>query len=360
MKRLRMGVVGVGHLGKEHARVLASLPEVELVGVADVNVEQAQTVARRLGTQAFTDYWPLLNVVDAASIAVPTSLHVPVAREFLRRGIHVIVEKPLAPDSAGADELVALSGNKGALLQVGHIERFNPAFEELQRRTIQPLLVRAQRVGPFSGRNGDVGVVLDLMIHDLDLLLALVRSPVCHVSATGLSIFGAHEDVASARLEFANGCTAEVTASRATAIPARVMQVWAAEGYAELDFGQRRLIMVQPSPEVRAQGLDPARLDPASRARIRDELFVRHLQTCATDGKAQDQLTAELQHFVACVRTGKPSRVSGADGRDAVALAGTILQEIRTHTWQMGRRGPLQLPPPLAALFVPAADQEVA
>src|SRR5438105_12135407 len=170
MKRLRMAVVGVGHLGKEHARILAGLPEVELVAVADVNAEQAQAVARRHGTQALADYWPLLNLVDAASIAVPTSLHVEVAREFLRRGIPILVEKPLAADLAGADELTALARQTGTLLQVGHIERFNPAFEELQRRAIQPLMVRAERVGPFTGRSADVGVVLDLMIHDLDLV----------------------------------------------------------------------------------------------------------------------------------------------------------------------------------------------
>jgi predicted dehydrogenase len=363
MKRLRMAVVGVGHLGKEHARILSGLPEVELVGVADVNHEQAQAIARRLDTQAFSDYWPLLNLVDAASIAVPTSLHVTVAREFLRRGIPLLVEKPLAPDLAGADELAALARQTGALLQVGHIERFNPAFEELQRRAIRPLLVRAHRVGPFTGRSTDVGVVLDLMIHDLDLLLALVRAPVRAVAATGMSIFGGHEDVASARLEFANGCSAEVTASRAAATPSRVMQVWAAEGYAELDFAQRRLTLVQPSEEVRRRGLDPARLDPASRARLREELFGRHLETCVIDGKQQDQLTAELQHFVACVRSGSEPRVTGTHARDAVAVAATILHEIRTHAWDepaAGLRGPHQLPAPRGPLFQRVADQDVA
>jgi predicted dehydrogenase len=362
MKRLRMAVVGVGHLGKEHARILAGLPEVELVGIADVNAEQAQTVARRVGTQAFHDYWPLLNLVDAASIAVPTSAHVTVAREFLRRGIPLLVEKPLAADVAGADELVALARQSGVPLQVGHIERFNPAFESLQRRALRPLLVRAQRVGPFSGRSADVGVVLDLMIHDLDLLLALVGAPVRVVSATGLSVFGSHEDVASARLEFANGCTAEVMASRASAVPSRVMQVWAAEGYAELDFAQRRLSLVQPSEDLRRHGLDPARLDPAARARLRDELFGRHLESCVIDGKAEDQLTAELQHFIACIRAGGTPRVSGFAGRDAVALAAAILAEIRGHAWDAASelRGPHRLPAANGLLFQRPANQEVA
>jgi predicted dehydrogenase len=301
--------------------------------------------------------------VDAASIAVPTSLHVEVAREFLHRGIPLLVEKPLTPDLAGADELLALARHRGTILQVGHIERFNPAFEELQKRSMQPLLVRAQRVGPFTGRSTDVGVVLDLMIHDLDLLLSLVRSEVRVVCAAGLSVFGGHEDVASARLEFANGCTAELMASRVSAIPARIMQVWAAEGFAELDFAQRRLTMVQPSDAVRRGGLDPAQLDPASRARLAEDLFGRHLHMRVIDGKAQDQLTAELRHFVTCIRSGNDPRVNGTDGRSAVALATSILHELRTHTWgsrESSRRGPHQLPPPLGTLFGHPADHEVA
>ncbi len=348
MKRLRMAVVGVGHLGKEHARILATLPDVELTAIADVNFEQAQTVARRLGTQAFSDYWPLLNLVDAASIAVSTAQHVAVAREFLRRGIPVLVEKPLAPDVAGADELAALARHSGVALQVGHIERFNPAFEELQRRPLRPRLVRAQRVGPYTGRSTDVGVVLDLMIHDLDLLRTLIGAPVRAIAASGVTIFGGHEDVASARLEFANGCTAELFASRAAAVPARVMQIWAAEGYAELDFAQRRLTLVQPSTDVRRHGLDPARLDPASRARLREELFGRHLETRVIDGKVRDQLTAELQHFVHCVRTGSTPAVSGDDARETVALASAIIDAIRAHAWDDRQ--------PLGELFQREAD----
>ncbi len=300
--------------------------------------------------------------MDAASIAVPTLLHVAVAREFLRRGIPLMVEKPLAPDLAGADELAALGARAAPSCRSDTSSASIPPSRSCTRRATRPLLVRAQRVGPFTGRSTDVGVVLDLMIHDLDLLLALVGSSVRTVTASGLSVFGGHEDVASARLEFANGCTAEVMASRASAVPSRVMQVWSAEGYAELDFAQRRLTLVQPSDEVRRHGLDPARLDPASRARLRDELFGRHLQTRVIDGKAQDQLTAELQHFVSCVRSGSTPRVTGADGRDAVALAHAILHEIRSHAWDgpAGLRGPHQLPAPRGPLFQREADQEVA
>jgi predicted dehydrogenase len=363
MKRLRLAVIGVGHLGKEHARILAGLPDVELVGVADVNVDQAHGVARRLGTQAYADYWPLLNLVDAASIVVPTSLHAEVAREFLRRGIPLLVEKPLARTVAEADDLLEEAERSGALLQVGHIERFNPAYEELRRRPLRPHFIRGQRLGPFTGRSTDVGVVLDLMIHDLDLVLDLAGAPVRSVAALGLSVFGRHEDIANARIEFANGCVAELTASRASPVAVRQMQVWGAQGYADLDMGQRRLTLVQPSERVRQHGLDPARLDPASRARLRDELFTRHLEMCTVDGKAQDQLSAELAHFVDCVRTGAQPRVPGSNGRAALAVAEMILHEIEQHRWDgslAGPRGPLDVPAAPGLLFPHPADQHVA
>ena len=162
MKRIRVAVIGVGHLGKEHARILASLPEVELVGVADVSHEQAQAVARRHNTQAFSDYWPLLNNVDAATIVVLTSYHLAVGREFLKRGIPLLIEKPLACTVAEAQELVELAQQQSTVLQVGHIERFNPAYEDLRTRPLKPKLIRAQRMGPFTGRSTDVGVVLDV------------------------------------------------------------------------------------------------------------------------------------------------------------------------------------------------------
>lgn len=352
MKRLRMAVVGVGHLGKEHARILASLPDVELVGVADVNFDQAQTVARRFNTQAFADYWPLLNLVDAASIVVPTTFHLSVAREFLKRGISVLVEKPLALSALQCQELVELAVEQRAALQVGHIERFNPAFEELSRRPLTPHLLRAQRMGPFTGRSTDIGVVLDLMIHDLDLILTLIQSPVRSVEASGLRVFGMHEDIASARLTFENGAIAEVTASRSSPTMSRTMQVWGPEGYAEADFAARKLTLMQPSAEVRRQGLDPARLDPASRARIREELFTRHLEVLSIDGKAQDQLTCELEDFVSSVQSESPPRVTGVDGWNAVSVAERVLAALNEHHCEVPAAGGL--------LFPHKADQEVA
>jgi predicted dehydrogenase len=354
MNRLRVAVVGVGHLGKEHARILADMPDVELVGVADVNFEQAQSVARKHHTQAYADYWPLLNLVDAASIVVPTKYHRDVAREFLTRGIPLLIEKPIAATAQQAADLVELAEQHHTVVQVGHIERFNPAYEDLCSRPFEPRFIRAQRMGPFTGRSTDIGVVLDLMIHDLDLLLGLISSPVESVEAVGMSMYGGHEDIANARLCFANGCVAEVTASRASPTATRMMQLWGPEGYAEVDFGARKLTLVQPSAEVRERGLDPARLDPASRSRIREELFTRHLELLTVDGKATDQLTAELREFVTSVQTGHAPRVTGKDGLAAVQVAERILGSLKTHRVDAAHSGPRGL------LFPHRVAQDVA
>jgi predicted dehydrogenase len=363
MARLRLAVIGVGHLGKEHARILAGLPDVELVGVADVNADQARAIASRYNTRAFSDYWPLLNLVDAAVIVVPTIHHHTIAAEFLRRGISLLVEKPLAATLEQAQGLVDLACANSALLQVGHIERFNPAFEELQQRPLQPRYVACERLGPFSGRSTDIGVVLDLMIHDLDILLALVKAPVRSVEAVGVSLFGGHEDVANARLTFTNGCVANVTASRASPVPQRRMHLWAPEGYVALDFARRHLTLIQPSPEVRERGLNLGQLDAAGLCLFREQLFGRYLQLLELDRREGDQLTRELEDFIRCVRTGARPRVGGEDGRDAVALATRILASLVAHSWSGqpdGPVGPCHLPAPLGPLFRPGEGKAAA
>jgi predicted dehydrogenase len=360
MKPVRLGVVGVGHLGQEHARILASLPEAELVGVADADADRAEAVARRCGTRAFPDYRGLLPEVEAAVIAVPTLHHHGVARDFLERGLPLLVEKPLAASLAEADELVALAGRRGALLQVGHIERFNPAFEELQRHPLQPRYITCERYGGFSGRSTDIGVVLDLMVHDLDLVLALVRAPVAAVQALGAAVLGGHEDLAQARLTFANGCVADVAASRVHPAGVRRMQVWGPEGFAGVDFSRRRLTLAQPAEHLRQRRLDSRRLDPATRASLKAELFGRHLQVQELDCDGGDQLTRELQDFLGCLRTGARPRVDGATGRDALALAGLILDRLRAHPWEgdpSGPTGPGHLPEPRGALFAPSRQE---
>jgi predicted dehydrogenase len=364
MTRLRMAVIGVGHLGQHHARILAGLPEVELVGVVDANPEQARTIAGRLATTPFDHFEPLLGRVDAVSVVTPTIYHHEVASAFLKHGIPTLVEKPVCRTVAEANDLIALAQKAGVPLQVGHIERFNPAFEELARRPIRPKFVEAERHGPFTGRSVDIGAVLDLMIHDLDLLLALIGGPVRSVSAVGAAVFGGHEDMVNARLEFDNGCVAHVTASRIAQRPKRRLRIWAPEGYAGIDFVSRKLSLVQQGDEVRRFGLRVDRMDAAAKARLKDDLFGRYLQVLNLDGDRKgDQLTAELRHFVDCVRTGRKPRVTGEDGRDALELAERVLAAVRTHQWEGrpdGPIGPGGMPKPAGRLFQPVQRSEAA
>ena len=361
MNRLRMAVIGVGHLGKHHARILAAQPDVDLVGVVDANSATAKAVADSCKTEAFESHHDLPDGVEAVSIAAPTLFHHSIARSFLKRGVPVLVEKPITSTLAQADELVEIAAAQGVPLQVGHIERFNPAFEDLSARPINPKLIESERHGPFTGRSTDIGVVLDLMIHDLDLILSIVRSPVTDVEALGATVFGGHEDIVNARVTFENGCVASITASRLSPRPKRKLRVWAPEGYAGIDFVEKRLTLVQPSDEVRRHGLSALHLDPTRREQLKADVFGKHMETleleCDTD---QDQLTAELKHFIHCVRTGRTPLVTGADGRDALSLADRILAQVQRHPWDgtaTGPRGPKAMPAPKGKLFEPDREQ---
>ncbi len=325
MQRLRVGVVGVGHLGKEHARIVATLPEVELVGVVDANGAQAEAVAQRCGTQAYRDPRALLSRVDAAVVAVPTVHHRAVAADFLRQGIPLLVEKPMAVTVRQADEMLELAERHRTFLQVGHIERFNPAFEQLQRRPQQPKYISCERYSGFSGRSTDIGVVLDLMIHDLDLVLTLVRAPLRSVEALGAAVLGGNEDLAQARLTFANGCVADLRASRVHPTPARHMHLFGPEGFTGVDFARRRLTFMRPNEHLRQLPLDAATLKS-----LKTDLFTRHIhvEEIDCDTAPCDQLTCELQDFIRAVRTGQPPRVDGAAGRAALAAASRILDAV--------------------------------
>jgi predicted dehydrogenase len=356
MSRLRVAVVGVGHLGKEHARILSSLPDVELIGVVDPNSAQAEAVAQRCGTRAFREHRTLLPLVDAAVIAAPTSHHSTLATDFLERGLPLLVEKPMAQTVRQAEAMVELAQQRRTLLQIGHIERFNPAFEALLRHPLQPRFITCERYSGFSGRSTDIGVVLDLMIHDLDLVQALVQAPVRTVEALGVAVLGGNEDLAQARVTFTNGCVADFKASRVHPTPVRCMHVFGPEGFAGVDFARRHLTLMQPAEHLRQRQIDSRRLDAPALASLKMELFGRHVQVQELDCNAGDQLTHELQEFLHCVRTGQRPRVDGAAGRDALALACRILDSLRAHSWDGavdGPAGPWHLPAPHGTLFIP-------
>ncbi len=333
MTPLRVGVVGVGHLGQHHARILAAMPGVELIAVADSRAEQGQAVAARCGTAWMGDYRAMLDLVDAVTIAVPTVLHREVAGPFLSRGIATLVEKPMAASAAESERLVDQARSGGAVLQVGHIERFNPALRALDELPIRPKFINAERLSTYTFRSTDIGVVLDLMIHDLDLLLSMIEAPVRSVSAVGVSLFGDHEDVANARIEFEDGSVATLTASRASYTPTRKMRIWGAEGYASLDFAAKKATLVRPSEQLKRGKLDLEGVDLGQPAAVREHLFGKVLRVDKVEPEPREPLALELADFVSAARGLSRPMVSGEDALRAVKLADQVLDSLEIHRW---------------------------
>ncbi len=298
---LRVGVIGVGYLGHFHAEKYAALPETTLLGVADVDQERARKVAHSLKTQAFSDYRQLLTLVDAVSVAVPTSQHFQAVRECLEQGRQVLVEKPLAVTVPEADELVRLARERGLILMVGHLERFNSAMEELKRRVTFPRFIESHRLSFYKERGTDVDVVLDLMIHDLDHVLNLVPSPVQEIRAAGISVLTDQVDLANVRLEFADGCIANLTASRMSFKSMRKFRLFQPEGYLAVDFETREL-----TTAFRQEGAG----GPLPGVALETRRFPQ-----------EDVLFKEISAFVHAVQKGEEAPVSGEAGRDALKLA---------------------------------------
>lgn len=341
MKPLRVAVVGVGHLGRIHARILSNLEGVTLAGVVDTAEASRQETATVYDTAAFADHRSLVGKIDAAIIATPTRHHCRIARDLLGAGIHLLVEKPLASSTSQAAELVELARRHSVVLQVGHVERFNPAFAAAQPYLCEPKYIEAVRHSGFSFRSTDIGVVLDLMIHDLDLILSLVESPLRRVDALGIALFGRHEDVVHARLAFENGCVAVLSASRASRSVARTLQVWSCRGLASLDLAARTVELVRPSAALLRGDVDVERMTPEEQESLRQSLLDEHLPRHSLLVEPADPITAELSDFVSAIRTGQAPRVSGRAGLDAIAIAERILLQVQTHAWEGSPTGPV-------------------
>lgn len=301
MQKLKCAVIGTGYLGKFHAEKYATLPECELVAVVDINPQTAQTIAEQHGAQALTDYSALLGKVDAVSIVVPTTLHYQVAKDFLNAGSHVLIEKPITTTVEQADELIAIAKEKNLILQVGHLERFNPAVLALDKDE-KPLFIESHRLSPFNPRANDVSVVLDLMIHDIDIILALVDSKVIKIDASGTPVLTKGTDIANARLTFENGCVANVTASRISMKLERKMRLFRPSSYASVDF-QNRILQKYRTGEK--------------------EMFPNVPEILSEEAtfETSDALMAEIQQFVECIQTGKQPLVTGEAARLALATA---------------------------------------
>ncbi len=299
---LSTAVVGTGYLGRFHAQKYAALPDCELVAVVDPNEETAREHAEANGARAVSDYRELLGQVDAVSIAAPTSLHYAIARDFLLHGAHVLVEKPITVTVAEAEELVALARSNGLVLQVGHLERFNPALRAADEILAQPQFIESHRLAPFNPRGTDVDVVLDLMIHDIDIILDIVDSPVARADASGAQVLTGATDIANARLEFDNGCVANVTASRVSAKTERRMRFFQSDCYLAVDFHQRHLTVHRKGEGEMYPGIP-------------------ELVSEERSFEASDAILAEVESFIGCIRTGAAPLVSGEDGCRALAAA---------------------------------------
>jgi predicted dehydrogenase len=309
MNEIRVGVIGVGYLGKFHAEKYAGMDNVRLVGVADIDRFRAEELAARFGSRAFTDYRDLLSRVDAVSIVVPTESHFSVGLEFLNHGVDVLIEKPMTTTLKQADELIDVAESRGRILQVGHLERFNPAVLALKDIITNPMFIEAHRLSIFKDRSTDVSVVLDLMIHDIDIILNIVNSEIQSIHAAGAPVICEQVDIANVRLQFESGCVANVTASRISIKNQRKMRLFQKDAYIAVDFAGREITLLRRS-ENQSDSLVPG---------------TDFQQLSFTEA---DVLEDELASYLQAVRTRNAPVVSGHAGRKALAVALDIMDQV--------------------------------
>jgi predicted dehydrogenase len=317
---MRTAVVGVGYLGRFHAQKYRSLAASELVGVADPSAAARAAVAAELGVPAHADYRELLGRVEAVSIVTPTPLHYAIAREFLEAGAHVLVEKPMTATVAEGERLIEAARHARRILQVGHLERFNAAVQALQPMLSVPRFIESARLAPFKHRGTDVDVVLDLMIHDIDLILSIVRSPVVAVDAIGSSVFSQEIDIANARLRFANGCVANATASRVSLKTERRLRLFQDDAYVSVDLHQKVLTVIRKTAGLSADGMPQVDIQ----------------ETSYDQG---DALKAEIEAFLEAAATGRAPPVSGEDGLAALNVAVSIAEQVASSASGFARAG---------------------
>lgn len=331
MHKLKVAVIGVGHLGKEHARVFAELPCVELVGVVDVLNKQAEKIARRYDTQWYVNYQDVIDKVSAVSIAVPTKSHYAIAKDFLTHGVHVLVEKPMTGTVSEAKELISLSKKKGLVLQAGYIERFNPVIVAIKKLSFNPRFIECHRLSPFTFRSADIGVVLDLMIHDIDIILNMTGSKVKKIDAVGVNVIADKEDIANARIQFQNGCVANITASRVSIQPMRKVRLFSEDSYISIDYQKKEGLIYKKSPKLTLSALNISEMDVSTIADLKSYVFGDLLKIEHIKMDDYEPLKKELESFVTCVLENKEPEVSGEEGLKAIEVANDILQEIERN-----------------------------
>jgi predicted dehydrogenase len=323
MKKIRVGVIGVGYLGKFHAEKYSRMKDAELVAVVDIVKSRAENVAASLGTCALTDYRDLLGNVDAVSVVVPTEAHYSVGAAFLNHDVDVLIEKPMTTSLEQADELIEIAESKRRILQIGHLERFNPVVIALKDIVHNPMFIEAHRLSIFKDRSTDVSVVLDLMIHDIDIIINVVKSEIKSIHAAGVPVICEHADIANVRMEFESGCVANVTASRISVKDQRKIRLFQKDTYISVDFAGREITVIRRD-EKHAGGVIPG-------------MDIRQLSISKAD-----VLEDELASFIEAVCTRKTPVVSGYEGRKALVVALSIMDQINAAIRRFGNPMPSQ------------------
>ena len=312
MKNTQVAVIGCGYLGRFHAEKYAHLPEVELVGVVDTNYSKAEELASQVHTTPFVNYQDVLTQVQAVSIVVPTPLHYPIAKDYLEHDINVLLEKPMTTTLKEANELIAIAKERDLILQIGHLERFNPAVLTLEDELKQPLFIESNRIAPFNPRGADVNVVLDLMIHDIDIILDFARSPVKHIDANGVAVISNEIDIANARITFENGCVANVTASRVSMKSERIMRIFQADTYISIDFQNKKLAIHNKGDGEMYPG-------------------IANIESDSRTFEQGDALYSEIEAFLNSITTGTAPVVSGKAGLLALETASKISELLNSN-----------------------------
>jgi predicted dehydrogenase len=330
----RVAVVGAGRMGKLHARIISEMDRAELVCVVDANEATAQAVARQRNCEAMTQVRDAVDRVDAAIIAVPTRYHLEAARPFVEAGKHVLIEKPYTNDVKGGEALIALARSTGASVQIGHTERFNPAFVAVQKYAIAPKFIEAIRISPFTFRSADVGVVLDMMIHDLDLVLMMAGGELESADAVGVNVVGDHEDICNARLHFTSGCVANITASRVAIKTERKMRIFSEQAYVSVDYAKKVGVVIRKSDNLNiiqmAHDLDVEDLAELA-GQVNYTELVKYEELVVDD--SNEPLRSQAEAFRRTVEENVAPIVTAEAGLAAVRCAHAILESVQAHHW---------------------------
>ncbi|NOR65069.1 MAG: gfo/Idh/MocA family oxidoreductase [Candidatus Scalindua sp.] len=331
MEKLKAVVIGAGHLGKEHSRIYSEMPDVSLVGVVDTDKDAGEAVAQRCKTRYYSSLKEILDKIDVASVVVPTKSHYEITKELLNNGIHVLVEKPMTGTVSEAEDLIKLGRQSSVILQPGYIERFNPALEAIKKLDVSLKFIECHRLSPFTFRSADIGVVLDLMIHDIDIILYLSKSKVKKIDAVGVNVIADKEDIANARIQFEDGCVANITASRVSFEPMRRIRLFSENSYISLDYQKQEALIYKKSPKLTLKSIDIENKGVSNITDLKNFSFGDMLKIERIKMNNQEPLRKELESFIDCVKNGKQPVVSGEEGIEAIKIADVIREEINKN-----------------------------